>query len=517
MAFTPISAVYLLDVPLDNTQKNQLYFETVSAQYSYFTSKIVKSFNYVTYIRKDNKIRIQEEIDNLWNCNYIMYQNGNFANKWFYGFITRMEYVNENTTDLYVETDVFQSWLFDVTINKSFVVREHVRNDSIGANMIDERLDTGEYVTSEYKKLNWFGEKWNILAVSDNTPLGDTEKIGNLYGDVVTGLTYYPFPNTSSGITWLKNTIALYEEAGKVEAIVMIFTVPALAIINTINVPGWNVGKPILSEISGGLIESTLTQKPTSIDGYTPKNNKLFSYPYTFLYVSNSQGQSANYHYEYFDGNDIKFQLVASPAPSLQALLTPMNYKNTPRNYEYGLTLEGFPLGSWNSDSYNAWLANNSATTAVGIVAGIGAGIVGASTGNVAAAAGGALAAFHQIQQWYIASIQPDQAKGHTGSGSAKYSANILDFYYSKLNIRAEFAKRIDDFFTMYGYKVNTLKIPELHSRQYWNYVQTIDINIVGSIPADDMTKLKGIFDNGVTLWHSPANILNYDLNNTII
>src|SRR5574343_1253872 len=109
MAFTPKSAVYILDVPLDNTQKNQLYFETVGAQYAYFRSKIKKNFEYVTYVRKDNRIRVNEEIDNLWNYNYVMYQTANFSNKWFYAFITRMEYVNENTTDLYIETDVFQS------------------------------------------------------------------------------------------------------------------------------------------------------------------------------------------------------------------------------------------------------------------------------------------------------------------------------------------------------------------------------------------------------------------------
>ena len=101
-------------------------------------------------LRKDNKIRVQEEIDNLWNCNYVMYQNDSISNKRFYCFINKIEYVNENTTDLYIETDVFQTWLFDITINKSFVVREHVKNDTIGNNLVDESLDTGEYKLENY-------------------------------------------------------------------------------------------------------------------------------------------------------------------------------------------------------------------------------------------------------------------------------------------------------------------------------------------------------------------------------
>ena len=524
MVFTPISAVYLLDVPLDNTQKNQLYFETVGAQYGYFTSRIVKSFNYVTYIRKDNKIRVQEEIDNLWNCNYVMYQNGNFANKWFYGFITRMEYVNESTTDLYIETDVFQSWLFDVTINDSFVVREHVKDDTIGKHLVDEGLDTGEYTQENYIKVDKMGESWFILAVSDNTPMGNSEISGNIYGNVVSGLTYYPFPNNTTGLNWLKNTIELYDTSGKHDAIIMLFTLPEFIINDTVNHPnGWTIGEPIKSGYDGsmGIKNFTLTVKQyMNVAGYKPKNNKLFTYPYKYLYISNNTGGNAVYRYEDFKADNLEFKLMGFVYPDPDIMLAPMNYKGTSNidpNYEYGLMLKGFPLGSWTSDAYNAWLANNSASTAVGIVAGAGAGIVGAVTGNIGAIAGGALAVFHQLQQWYVASIQPDQAKGQANAGSFHFGYDNLDYYYSHMSIKAEFAKRIDDFFTMYGYKVNTLKVPELHSRQYWNYIQTIDINIVGSIPADDMTKLKGIFDNGVTLWHSPANILNYDLNNTII
>ena len=523
MAFTPISAVYLLDVPLDNTQKNQLYFETVGAQYAYFRSKIKKSFEYITYIRKDNRIRVNEEIDNLWNCNYVMYQNGNFANKWFYAFITRMEYVNENTTDLYIETDVFQSWLFDITINDSFVVREHVADDTIGKHLVDEGLDTGEYIQENYSKVGKMGASWNILAVSDNTPMGNSELSGNKYGNVVSGLTYYPFPNTTDGLSWLKDTIALYDSAGKHEAIIMIFTVPEFIINDTVNASGWTVGEPVPSGSSGslGVEYFTLTSKQINgLNGYIPKNNKLYTYPYKYLYLSNNTGGNAVFRYEDFKETNIDFTLLGFLYPNPDIMIAPRNYKGGGINdikFEFGLMLKGFPLGSWTSDAYNAWLANNSMGTAVGIVAGAGAGIVGAVTGNMMAVAGGALAVFNQIQQWYVASIQPDQAKGQADGGSFHFGYNNLDYYYSHMSIKAEFAKRIDDFFTMYGYKVNTLKVPALHSRQYWNYVQTIDINIVGSIPADDMTKLKGIFDNGVTLWHSPANILNYDLNNTII
>ena len=38
-----------------------------------------------------------------------------------------------------------------------------------------------------------------------------------------------------------------------------------------------------------------------TLDGYAPRNNKLLSYPYNFLYVTNNQGNSAIYRWEFFN------------------------------------------------------------------------------------------------------------------------------------------------------------------------------------------------------------------------
>ena len=44
---------------------------------------------------------------------------------------------------------------------------------------------------------------------------------------------------------------------------------------------------------------------------------------------------------------------------------------------------------------------------------------------------------------------------------------------------------------------------PNLRSRQYYNYVKTIGVNISDSgIPKQHLEKLKSIYDSGVTIWH---------------
>jgi len=516
MAFTPSSRVYLLDTPLDNTNKNQLHFTTLAAQYDYFSGQVKHTFEGVTYQRKNNVARVDKHIDSLWDANYCMYQNTNFGNKWFYAFITKMEYVNENATDVYLETDVYQTWLFEASIKDSFVVREHVNNDAIGNHLVDEQLDTGEHIMETCDPLGEMGKEYFVLAVSDNTPLGSTELIGNIYAHVPTGLSYWLFENNAGGITWLKNTIKLYTDAAKSDAIVMLFTVPEFIVSSLVDNPNFDFDEPIPSQTFYGFEYIAKNKSITTLDGYTPKNNKMFTYPYKFLYVSNGSGMSAEYRYEDFNTSDMNFVLTGGLMPDPKIMLCPSSYRGEGFQ-EYGLTLSGFPMGSWTTDTYNAWLASNGGATALTMMGTTAAVVGGLATGNLLAVGGGALGIAHQMAQIYQASIQPDQAKGQVGNGNLLYATGMLDFYLSHMSIKQEYAKRIDSYFTMFGYKVNTLKTPNLTSRRYFNYIQTIDVNILGAIPSDDMAKLKKIYNEGVTLWHTTTNFLNYSLNNYIL
>ena len=64
------------------------------------------------------------------------------------------------------------------------------------------------------------------------------------------------------------------------------------------------------------------------------------------------------------------------------------------------------------------------------------------------------------------------------------------------------------------GYKINSVKIPNINGRPNWNYVKTIDANITANIPQNDLIEIKEIFNNGVTFWHNPSTFLDYSRNN---
>ena len=69
-----------------------------------------------------------------------------------------------------------------------------------------------------------------------------------------------------------------------------------------------------------------------------------------------------------------------------------------------------------------------------------------------------------------------------------------------------EFARKIDDYFDMYGYAINEVKVPNRSSRPYWNYVQTVNCNLRGNVSSAILNELKNIYDAGITFWKLGAN-----------
>lgn len=143
MAVQPNTNLYLLKCPLELSNKHQLTFSNKEAQFSYFDNLQKLEVERISYQRKDSMIRYPAHIDSLMDYNYCMYQNDNYNDKWFFAFIVNMEYVNDNMTNIYIKTDVFQTWQFDIVYKQSFVERE----------MIDVASDTprSKFTTGKFR------------------------------------------------------------------------------------------------------------------------------------------------------------------------------------------------------------------------------------------------------------------------------------------------------------------------------------------------------------------------------
>ena len=86
--------------------------------------------------------------------------------------------------------------------------------------------------------------------------------------------------------------------------------------------------------------------------------------------------------------------------------------------------------------------------------------------------------------------------------------------FFTRYNIKAQFAQRIDKFFDMYGYATNDLKIPNISNRPNWNYIKLAGANLLGEIPEADLQEIKSLFNEGITLWHNATTFLDYSQNN---
>ena len=154
MLIVPSSRIILLKNPIEIDYANELTFASKEAQYNYFYNLPKLECEKATYQRKDEVVRFPTDpylegttYDDLIEYNYCMYQNDKWGNKWFYAFIKKVTFDNPGMSYIELETDVWQSWCFDITFKNSFIEREHVNDDSIGLHTIPENLETGDYIS----------------------------------------------------------------------------------------------------------------------------------------------------------------------------------------------------------------------------------------------------------------------------------------------------------------------------------------------------------------------------------
>ena len=545
-AITPHTNLYLLQNTNNLSKQNQLTFASETAQFNYFNSLNKLYVDNFTYQRKDYVIRYPACVDDIINYNYVMYQNINYTNKWFYAYIKNMRYVNDNMTEITIETDVYQTFMFDITFKASFVEREHVSDDTVGLHTIPEGLETGDYVCSSITSLYSGGNTCYIcIGVSDLTAEvsaavnTDTRQFGGIYS----GVNYLICDSPLAA----SKTLEAWDKAGKGDAVVSVFMIPTsltgTLTFDTYTTDGitYNLAIPPYTSTYNTLSTVSNITSPSTLNGYTPKNNKLFVYPYNYFYITNNVGTDADFHYEDFINNTAAFKTVGAITPGCSIKCYPLNYKkladtstsllNTMNSFNYGISGPKYPICSWETDVYTNWLTQNGVNIA-GVKfnaaeAGYAKGILESAYGLGSLLGGNAYGLLQvgtglgdilgTMQSNYQHSLMPDSARGNVNSGDITFSSNNMDIPLYKMTIRSEFASSIDGYFNMFGYKVNSIKVPNLNNRTYWNYIKCIGANIEGLIPEFYMEELKAMFNAGITLWHDPTKFLDYSQNNTII
>lgn len=315
-------------------------------------------------------------------------------------------------------------------------------------------------------------------------------------------------------------------------------------------------------------------------DRYVPKNKKLYTSPFSKIVLSNNQGESAEYKWEDFTRSDITdttvrahFAIFNCVSPNVAEHCIPMAYGGVADTVnEQGVTLSGFPTLTWSEDSFARWENTNGTRWGLSLVSTLlsGAFTVGRNivAGNAAVSALegmgnarlrrgnilGAESAFNRAEQARFASdvnvaysganaalnvgqllaertaakATPDTLKGSPENYGLLMREARYGYSCYNMTVCGEVARSIDEYFTMFGYAINRIKVPNVMNagvltlRPEWNYIKTrgcivkpntSSSNHIG-MNAEVVKAIQDIFDNGITFWSNPAHVGQYNLSN---
>lgn len=546
--FTPTTNLRLLSTPLESDYRNTLWFPNREAQTNYFLGKTVKTFTNFNYIKKNNTIVVEGEVDLFYNCNYIMYQNANFTNKWFYAFIDRIEWASNNSVRLFVSTDCIQTWFFDITYFQSYVDRCHSDTDVAGDNIVPE--DFSGVANGGYFQVGTQDLTPNKLVIfsttyTDGSPL-ETKKVNGIFS----GSGYLTDPiDISNSVATVNTWLGTMVRQGLANAVSRVQQYPDNHDVNV-----------------------AYDKHPDHLDcvgasgrvTYVPKNKKLLSGAFLTAYVT-LYGQEMEFNPEYIAGTKINVSIgVDQTTGTVGAVVN--NYSN-PQIPVMCITAV-IPESTWAynqyKNDYNLHSASNSiyqrraglnrgvnkinsvidvagsladlTQSAVNMVSPInmlqrfgGFNPSTSAIGDLANSAQNTVSSFSNAytQLGGIDEITQDltaisenynaPAVGGVASSNIYLSLNKTAMSYGFKVPPLDITKRFDKYLTVYGYKQSEYRTINLHARASWTFIKTVGLNADGNFPDDDMNTIKRAFNNGIFFWAYTATYGNFDQNNAIV
>lgn len=529
-------------VPLDSRSKYTYRPSSKNEQFEAFNAYSVYTLTAQSYIRhSNNTIRVAIAPDLLLTCNYMMFRNTSFGNKIFYAFITDVEYSTTESSLITYSIDNIQTYFFDVSFNASYVEREHSITDNIGDSITPEPVITsGQEVISKYQTMSdglTAGVYTVIVTAHDllNPVVEDyvfqTATHGNFSGACLAG-EYNVCNVVPSSLQDFYNVVNNYIRVAGVNGILGMYLIPRLAYTGD----EWDTAHPWLApNVTTNTLPAVYAQvvpKPAVTDklgGYLPKNNKLYTYPFCFFRLNNSLGSSMDYRYEFFTTDSATFRLSSSGVtPDQSVYCTPQHYRGFLLDWDSSLIYDTYPATSFITSEYNDYIGNNSNRLLAGQLSRVVSAVTAVATapvnpvGTITSLAGNVTDGMSEY-----AMLKDLQGQTSTIGGTASGYFNLLfaqNFFIGyRVTVNASVAKQYDDFFTMYGYSVNTLKVPQFaqsQRRKAYNYCKTKNacVRSLGAtslgVPDTALKDIQSALDGGLCLWETLGNVGNFSVDN---
>lgn len=544
---------YFRNVNLSPESEDTIYFATRAAKDAYFDTLVnnvldEQNVTYINGVGHKNVFRSAINMSQLYNVRYLRFRNadssgsnpGHYDTKWWYAWVTSVDYANNGMVEVSFVIDDIMSWMGDFTLSKCLIVREHVAQDTLYQHYVDENLPTGDYVIRKSETLSAHYPGANTgsapdvgsdpqLVVSIAREALTVGGVGQYKGNILSGAEYRKYDISPNGVQRLEtdlNALINSTEGNAINAIISASIVfgsmapqTASSALEGLEPYNWT-GQWISSSNSLGTVQSA-----DSNSKYRPKNLKLYCYPFCVLNVFNSEGSEKEYRYEFFSDHRPHFYMFGIAADVPEMCIIPHNYKGSETDYvmDEAMYMRHFPQASVAVDQYRAYVAqitsggsenpfvSSIATAALGTLA-------NAALGNYAGAAASAAKGITEVSKLLEDSrhykSMPDSVVGSANSDLAM-CINKKVFTIMHKSITAEYARIIDEFFNAYGYRVNRVDTPSMHNRPAFTYVKTSGCLVKGSLPAQAAKAIADRFDQGIRFWNgTAANIGNLNMAN---
>lgn len=537
----PSGDIWLFEgVPLSPDHNDVFYITSNANAMEKLKAYPSKPYGANSYTRTERgTLKIGDNANKLLTYNYLAWKNirPDGIQMWLFAFVTNIGYVNENCTEVSYVIDNYMTWFGFTRLGACYVDREIPETDNIGEHTIDEGIDTGDLVDSFHTTYDFGKNLYYLFQAS-------TDFHGQPSSTYVNGIQcpiYMTTRTAPSEITDIINYYHGYNPEGDSQENTN----------NPDNMITVNIIPKFLADKVGAQTEGISKDtyhfaRERDLDGYKPKNNKMYCYPYSRINISNNAGTITECKWELFENPQsmtVDFDIIGATMGNPTIMCYPLLYDRVAENYDHSITITNFPPIPWINDTYKAFIAQNKAnivSSCIGLVTGVGSGAMGVATQysvaqqaessipashSMGSAAMGTIGTLGSAVQNVLGMIQEKRDHQFAPKTIANLSqadlimllAERMRFDFYAVTVKREMAESIDNFFSAFGYAIHKIKRPYITGRPIWNYVKTSGLVFeYAPIPAQAKNEIINAFDKGIRIWRDPSTFGNLSLDNSI-
>lgn len=515
--------------PYDNSYDYVKMFATKQEQNNYFNSLPSITIDETNYIKVENSFNINYEYDYLENegINYVIFNNGY---KDIFAFVIKKEYVRKEVTRIIYEVDVIQTYMFDFSINKSFIERKKCTIDEITD--FDEGLEIGEHTIVQRnvvleKSVTWFamfnGFREQHIIYGDDGKIVDVipfntslQKPSTMIDGIQYPLFFMPLPNGQlpASLSDHPSLVGIVRFPNCTYSTVEV-KIPLVIKVTDIIGGSEEVNYVNYSQIVD--MATVINSSPVTSGSVSISKSEITDYfPYTYYVLTDGESEPVIMKPQYMPSSiTVKGEFALSHSPVERYY--PVGYKGDNTGKIYNITNtnqmmlptgtnEGANFLSANANSVMQGRKSQLTNTIISGVAGL-AGVAGSiATGNVLGAFGSAVGAGLGVASGLNNILEIDARNkdiemtpnsiSSFGTPSTRFAFDTNNVELIKYSITDKIKSKILNFTSRYGNKYNNYATINL--RTYKGYIKFVEPNIDSKIDNIYINKIKEILERGV-------------------